>query len=464
MPDPLEDLDQEKQRKQRREGRASQQELKANGADPSQETAVSLADFRAYMPDHRYIFMPTNDLWPASSVDARVRDWPKKPSDNTPMRPSDYIDRHAPVEQLTWVPGEPRLIEGRLIDGGGWIERSGCTAFNLYRPPTLQHGNPHEIAPWLAHLNRIYPDDADHIVRWLAQRIQQPGIKINHALVLGGLQGIGKDTLLEPAKQAIGPWNFNEVSPVQLLGRFNGFAKSVILRMSEARDLGDTDRFALYDHMKVYTAAPPDVLRCDEKNIREHSVLNVCGVVITTNHRTDGLFLPSDDRRHYVAWSDASKSEFDETYWTKIWRWYADGGIGNVAAYLAQLDLANFDPKAPPPKTEAFWTIVNAARAPEEAELADIIDSLGKPEAVTLDRLIIEAEVMKQNDLALWLRDRKNRRLIPHRLEAVDYEPVRNDTAEDGLWKINGRRQAVYAQKNLALSSRLKAAQKLAGR
>ena len=28
----------------------------------------------------------------------------------------------------------------------------------------------------------------------------------------------------------------------------------------EARDLGDVDRFAFYDHMKAYTAAPPDVV------------------------------------------------------------------------------------------------------------------------------------------------------------------------------------------------------------
>ena len=55
-----------------------------------------------------------------------------------------------------------------------------------------------------------------------------------------------------------------------MLGRFNGFVKSVILRVSEARDLGDVDRFTFYDHTKVYTAAPPDVLRVDEKYLREH--------------------------------------------------------------------------------------------------------------------------------------------------------------------------------------------------
>jgi hypothetical protein len=34
-----------------------------------------------------------------------------------------------------------------------------------------------------------------------------------------------------------------------------------------------------------------------------------------------------------------------------------------VAAYLATLDISTFDPKAPPPKTDAFWAIVDANHA-----------------------------------------------------------------------------------------------------
>ena len=45
--------------------------------------------------------------------------------------------------------------------------------------------------------------------------------------------------------------------------------------------MGDVDRFKFYAHMKALMAAPPDVLRVDEKNLREHSVFNVCGVVMT---------------------------------------------------------------------------------------------------------------------------------------------------------------------------------------
>jgi hypothetical protein len=110
----------------------------------------------------------------------------------------------------------------------------------------------------------------------------------------------------------------HEVSPQQLLGRFNGFLKSVILRISEARDLGDIDRFKFYDHMKAYTAAPPDVLRVDEKHLREHSVVNCVGVIITSNYKMDGIYLPADDRRHFVAWSPMSKEEFTPAYWQTL--------------------------------------------------------------------------------------------------------------------------------------------------
>jgi hypothetical protein len=148
---------------------------------------------------------------------------------------------------MTWVPGHPLIIRNRLVAEGGWIDRAGVSCINLYRGPQITLGNPRQADRWLDHVATVYPEDCGHLVAWLAHRVQRPGEKINHALVLGGEQGIGKDTILEPVKAAIGPWNFAEVSPAHLLGRFNGFVKSVILRISEARDLGEIDRFSFYE-------------------------------------------------------------------------------------------------------------------------------------------------------------------------------------------------------------------------
>src|SRR5262249_40921805 len=136
---------------------------------------------------------------------------------------SVWLDQRRPVEQLTWAPGQPKLIKGRLLIEGGWVTRSDVAGFNLYLPPTITLGDAKKAKPWLRHVIKVYGKaDARHIIYWLAHRVQHPADKINHALLLGGPPGIGKDTLLEPVKDAVGPWNFVEVSPSQMMGRFNG--------------------------------------------------------------------------------------------------------------------------------------------------------------------------------------------------------------------------------------------------
>jgi hypothetical protein len=434
---------------------------------------VQLSDFHAFMPSHNYIFAPSGETWPSTSVNSRIPPIPLVDSNGGPVLGEDgkqvklkanvWLDQHRPVEQMTWAPGEPQVVRDRLISDGGWFRRDGCNVFNLYRPPALVHGDADKATPWIVHVQRVYPEEATHIIRWLAHRVQRPAEKINHALVLGGSQGIGKDTILEPVKAAIGPWNFSEVSPQHLLGRFNGFVKSVILRVSEARDLGDVDRFAFYDHMKTYTAAPPDVLRVDEKNMREYAVFNVCGVIITTNHKTDGIYLPADDRRHFVAWSDADRSRFTDSYWAEIYRWYASGGSAHVAAYLAQLSLDEFDAKAPPPKTAAFWEIVSSGVAPEDAELADALDDLKGRDAITIEMIVAAASDAGAHEFAAWMRDRKNSRAVRHKLTEAGFIIVRSDSAADGLWRVNGRRCAIYVRREMTTRDGLAAARELSG-
>ena len=256
--------------------------------------AVALSDFWAYMPTHQYIFVPTREMWPAGSVDKRIAKWPQS-SAGKPIAPSAWIDAHRPVDQMTWQPGEEQVIRDRVVQVSGWVEHRGAAVFNLYRPPARIDGDPSKAGPWIDHAYQLYPADAEHLIRWFAHRIQRAGEKVNHGLVLGGMQGIGKDTLLVPVVAGVGPWNWQEISPTQMLGRFNAWTKAVVVRVSESRDLGDVDRFSFYDHSKIYLAAPPDVLRVDEKHLREHYVANVMGMIITTNHTSDGLYLPAYD-------------------------------------------------------------------------------------------------------------------------------------------------------------------------
>ena len=183
------------------------------------------------------------------------------------------------------------------------IPSPGHTLFNTYRPPIIL-----AMRRWRNRGSTISSpgvcNDIGHIVKWCAQRVQTPNVKLNHALVLGGNFGIGKDTLLEPVVRAVGSWNCHEISSTTLLGTFTAFNKSVILRISEAHDLGELNIYSFYEHSKAIIATPPNVLRVNAKFVPEYHIPNIVGVVITTNFKTNGMFLPRDDRRHYVTWSD----------------------------------------------------------------------------------------------------------------------------------------------------------------
>ena len=226
----------------------------------------------------------------------------------------------------------------------------------------------------------LYPEEAEAYPRLAGAAGAAPGQKINHAPGLGGGQGIGKDTLLEPVKRAVGPWNFQEVSPPDLLEPFNRFVKAVVLRMSEAHDLGEARSLQLYERTKIYAAAPPDVLRVD-KNIRGHYVLNA----------SDSSSPPTTRLMAFTC-----------RPMTVGTSWHGQPQEGAFRQSTGTSSGAGTRPAAstmsPPtrPSSISPASIQGAAaedrgvlgdrrrqQAPEDAELADVLEALGNPDAVT---------------------------------------------------------------------------------
>lgn len=426
--------------------------------------------FYAHALSNKYIFAPIGQLWLAEAVDKRIDPIPLLKADGSPVmtgkgskkkakkvKASIWLSKHRSVEQMTWAPGYPQIIDDLLVDNGGWVEHPGAHTFNTYRapPPLVMSEKTPDISMWKDHLHKIYPDAAEHITRWLAFKIQKPGEKINHALVLGGEQGIGKDTLLEPAIRAVGTWNCHEISPQKMLSVNTAFLKSILLRVSEARDLGDVNRYALYERSKTFIATPPDTLMVNEKFIPEYYVANVCGVIFTTNNKLDGLYLAPDDRRHFVAWSSVKKDEFDDQYWRRLWSWYENGGWRAVAIYLHRLDLSDFDPKAPPERTDHFYAIVASGEAPEEREMKALFDAMDNPKAVVIDELAEAAQDADMSGLAEWLGERKNRRQIAHRMLRVGYGLIPSPDTQDKNWRVNKRDVNIYGPMDAPAAERL---------
>jgi hypothetical protein len=410
---------------------------------------LPVTDFVAFSPDHTYINRSTGESWTSTAVNSRVLPI-KIGGGKKPLAANTWLDRNDAVEQQVWAPGEPPIIENKLVAAGGFFAKKGARVFNLYKPPEIVRSRNDDVSFWQGHLQELWPpDQADHIERWFAHRAQRPGDKINHSLVLGGVPGIGKDAIIEPLRRAVGAWNFADISPQAVLGNFNEFARSVVLRVSEGKDLGEFDRFAFYEATKTLMAAPPDTLRCNPKFVKPYYVLNVTGVIITTNHKVGGLFLPADDRRHFVAWSTREMTDYSPAYWEKYWARMKAGGADAVAKHLRSLDLDGFDPKTPPPRTQAFLEMVDAMRSEEESDMADAIDSLGNPKALMVADLIGNAETFQRFRFAEFLKDPAKRRSVVIRLEGCGYRRLDNPDDSRGRWKIGGQRGSVYVLRQL---------------
>jgi hypothetical protein len=344
--------------------------------------------------------------------------------------------------------------------------------FNNYRPPVTRPGEAHRAQRWLDHWHAILPaDEAAHCITFLAHLVQRPAVKINHCIVFIGAPKIGKDTLLEPMETAVGPGNYKEITLTNLISRNNEFLRAVFVRLSEARDMGEhgrIDRYGLYDHTKNLLATPPNMLRINEKYIREYYIVNCFGMAVTSNHR-DAFYLTPDDRRYYVATSECKTDQFSTGYWNDFWTYYNhDNGINDVAALLRQYDLSGFDPKAPPFKTPGFWHMVNADRGEEHGALDDAIDAAGRASARS-NHTPARLEVLTINELVAvaphleWLTDLKMRRRVGKQLGDCGYVAIDNPDVHSGLWTVGGRRQRIYARDDLSLADRLTAARKLAG-
>lgn len=421
--------------------------------------------------EYRAIHAPSRTMWPIESVAKVVppvlTGYDPVTGDPIYEKSVDYLATRRAVNSVTWIPGEPEIIEGWGFNESGRYVDPDTRVFNLYQHADIEPGAAALAGPWLKHVQLLWPDGWEHIVAWMASRVQQPQVKINHALVLGGAPGIGKDTIIEPFRYAIGEANMGEVSPSDLAGTYNGWAQNVVVRVNEWRDMGEGNRFSLYEHMKTYLAAPPMVLRVHVKYANPRPIPNSLGVLITTNHRSGGLHLPASDRRHFVAFSDVTVDQLPGDHFRDLWTWIHDGGSRHVAQLLRERDLSKFDPKAPPPKTDAFWVMAAADVTADDLALNDALDKLGNPEVVTTTEVIEMSKDSptsfdqftggRSSGLEDFLIDRRNARQVPHRFEQAGYIRVVNMEAKDGAWKIGDKRKTVYGRKDLTHSQHVEA-------
>lgn len=292
------------------------------------------------------------------------------------------------LQGVTYAPGESVLCS-----------RQGSVYGNRWRDarPSLV-GLSGDVTRWMDHVEHLVPDPMEraHLLDVMACKLQRPDVKINHAVLHGGTQGCGKDSMWAPLVWGIGGPTETNVKTIKdnvASSQWGYHLESELIVIQELRQSEASDRRALENHLKPVIAAPPEYLLVNRKGLHPYEALNRVFVLAFSNER-GAIAIDSNDRRWFVIWSDARRMTDPEG--RALWDWYKAGGLGAVASWLQARNISKFNPGAAPPATEAKAILIERSMTSAEAFLTDEVKNrnadfaagiIGAPFHKLLDRL-----------------------------------------------------------------------------
>jgi len=242
---------------------------------------------------------------------------------------SVLVSRDGDVYGNRWRDARPRPVPGEAVWNG-------------------------DVDMWLKHCEALVPESNERAHLWdvMAFKVQNPAIKINHAVLHGGDQGCGKDTMWAPFIWAVcGPGLRNRgLMDNDTLGSQWGYQlESEILILNELKEPEARERRALANKLKPIIAAPPETLPINRKGLHPYDMANRMFVLAFTNDLLP-ISIDSQDRRWFCVWSSAPRMRPEEAL--ALWTWYKSGGFEAIAGWLHRRDVSAFNPSAAPAWTE----------------------------------------------------------------------------------------------------------------
>jgi hypothetical protein len=255
------------------------------------------------------------------------------------------------------------------------------------------------IAPWLNHCRELVPEPAEleHLLDIMACKVQHPQVKINHAVLHGGDEGSGKDTMWAPFIWAVcgshlknrGIMDNNSIN-----SQWGYQLESEILLINELKEPDAAARRQLANQLKPIIAAPPEMLPINRKGLHPYQMANRVFVLAFSNDPVP-ISLASQDRRWFCVWSAAPR--MDAKVAQALWAWYRKGGFESIAAWLHARDVSKFNPAAAPAMTEFKANLVEHGMSMAESFLVEMLRArkgefargvIGSPFHSLCDRLV----------------------------------------------------------------------------
>lgn len=291
------------------------------------------------------------------------------------------------VDEHDYIVGDSRLI----------ISNDGLSVLNTWREGGVAAA-PGDASLWLDHLFYLVPneDERFHLIQYLAHLLQEPGVKINSAVLIQSAPGVGKNLLAEALGRMMHP-NDIRVRPGSILSnRFKadmGNTRLLVLDEMQLSDLRDAE-----NEFKPWVTE--ERVPVERKGVDFFDVRTPRGSFIFSNHDKP-ISIPDGDRRIFVLKVEAERR--DPSYYIRLAvEGMSDAAIGAFKDYLLNVNLTGFMPKAAPPMTQAKRDLIQMSRPVLEQQIEWLIENGQWPfdrPVYMVDRVIQALRVTYRNSV-----------------------------------------------------------------
>jgi putative DNA primase/helicase len=191
------------------------------------------------------------------------------------------------------------------------------------------------------------------VLRWVAMPIQRPGTKMKTTLVIHGGQGTGKNLFFETVMRIYGSYG-RVLDQDAIEDKFNDWASKKLFLIAD-EVIARSDVHHVKNKLKGLITGTE--IRINPKNVASYTERNHVNLVFLSNELMP-VVLEEDDRRHAVIWTP---KKLGPEFYAEVMAEIENGGTAALHDYLMHVDLADFNPGTPPPKTEARDALIGLA-------------------------------------------------------------------------------------------------------
>lgn len=204
------------------------------------------------------------------------------------------------------------------------------------------------------------------VLNWMAYPIQNPGAKMQTALVFHGLQGTGKSIFWEAYAKIYGEYGII-INQGAMEDNFNSDWASRKLFVVADEVVARSDMYHMKNLLKSMITG--EWIRINPKMVAATKERNHMNLVFLSNEHNP-VVLEGDDRRHFVVWTP---KKLEQQFYYDVVAEIESGGLEAFHQYLSTLPLGDFKHYTKPPMTKAKQNLIEINADTPEAFIKDWI-------------------------------------------------------------------------------------------